>query len=359
MKVLHVYNHFYPCVGGIESHIYDLCKSLAKLGCKSDVLCLNTCAHSNEKLTAYEEHEGIHIYRIPYVNLGVYKFAPTVIKYIKNYDLLHVHGLGFFSDFLAITRPLHKKAIVLSTHGGIFHTSSNWIKKLYFYYWSRFVLKKNSRILAVSKNDERLFSKISNNVIFIPNAINVDQFNIERVPQTNTFIYVGRISKNKRLEDIIKTLSFLEGREIKFYIIGEDWEGIKKNLENLIAYYKLSGMVTFTDKVDRMNLLNYFSKAGFFISASEYEGFGIAALEAMAAGVPVILNDIEAFRNLVKDGENGFIVDFSNPEKASGQIIEILGKDLNEISKNAKRTASDYDLGLITHKIKEVYEAVI
>ncbi|MCK4335996.1 MAG: glycosyltransferase, partial [Candidatus Aenigmarchaeota archaeon] len=152
MKILHVYNHFYPCVGGIERHIEDLCINLIKLGHTSNVCCLNTCGNSKEILKPHEKYKGINIYRIPYKDLKYYKIAPKVLNIIKKYDVIHVHGLGFFPDILSSTKRLHKRPLILSTHGGIFHTKKMlFLKRLYFNLWSRHKLRKVDRIIAVSR----------------------------------------------------------------------------------------------------------------------------------------------------------------------------------------------------------------
>ncbi len=127
MRILQVADRFYPVVGGVEKHVEDLCFNLIKLGHRADVCCLNRYAHSSKKLKSREIYRGINIYRIPYLKLSAekdlpYRVAPKILKIIKPYDIIHVHGLGFFSDTLSITKPFHKKPLILSTHGGMFHT---------------------------------------------------------------------------------------------------------------------------------------------------------------------------------------------------------------------------------------------
>ena len=362
MKVLHVYNHFTPCKGGIENQIEGLCRNLIGLGHESNVVCLNTCSNSQEKLQKFSEYNGIKVYRLPYLNLRFYKIAPSVLKLVMGYDVIHVHGLGFFSDFLALTKFFHKKHLVLSTHGGIFHTKSLYsLKKIYFRLWCRYVLKKFDQIIAVSKKDLELFSKISSDIVFIPNALEIKDFkNLKRETEKNSFLFVGRISKNKRIDNLINTFYFLKKKipDIKLYIVGEDWGGIKNDLDQSIRKKGLEENIIFTGGIkDLEELYSYYSKAEFFVSASEYEGFGISALEAMASSLVVFLNDIPAFRELVEDGVNGVIVDYSNPLVASERISRTISGDINQVRRNVHETVLKYDWGVVITKIEDIYKS--
>jgi len=363
MKILHICPHFYPCMGGIEKHVGDLCKNLIKLGHESDVICLNTCAYSKKKLPKFEIHERIKIHRISSLNFKLYKFAPSVAKYIKDYNIIHIHGIGFFTDFLVLTKFLHKKKLILSTHGGIFHTKDYiLLKKFYFYCLEKFILKGIDKIIACSKNDYKLFSKINSNIKLIKNGIDCGHFSkVKRKPKKNTFIYIGRISENKRIDNLIKTFYFIKKKaNFKLFVIGKDWQGLRNDLEKLVKEKKIEKNIIFTGKVDNQNLLKYLSKAEFFVSASEYEGFGISVLEAMAMGLVPVVNKIEAFRNFIENDKNGFLIDYSKPKKASESILNIISdKNLLKISKNAQKTAKEYDWKMVIKKIIKLYEDVI
>ena len=80
--------------------VEGLCKALQEQKIVSDVLCLNKCAKSSKVLPDKGAKSGINIYRIPFFDLHYYKIAPQVLNYLKDYDIIHVHGIGFFSDFL-------------------------------------------------------------------------------------------------------------------------------------------------------------------------------------------------------------------------------------------------------------------
>lgn len=361
MRVLHVTPGFYPSIGGIERYVEDLCLNLKKLGYTSDVLTLNKMAYSKERLKWYEEYKGIKIFRIPFLNLKYYYIAPDVLKYVKGYDIIHIHGIGFFSDFLSITKPFHNKPLLLSTHGGIFHTKNiYWLKNIYFKLWCRLILKRMDSIISISPQDKKMFSKFR--PILIPIGIYYEHFsNIKRAPKRNELLFIGRISRNKGIDNLIKMLYFLKRKipDVKLYIIGRDWQGIKMELENLIEHLGLKGNVFFIEKVNEKEKISYLSRCQIFVSASYYEGFGITIVEAMASGIPVVANNIQAFRNLITNNENGFLINYSKPKEASEKIYKIMETNLKKISKRAKMTAMKYDWVNIIKRIEEIYSKTL
>lgn len=358
MRILHVCHHFYPCVGGIEKYVEDLCTNLIALGHECEVVCLNTCAKRKDKLPEFVVHRGIKIHRVPFINFRIYKIAPHVLKFVRGKDVVHIHGLGFFSDILTVTRFFHRKPLVLSTLGGVFHTGSHaLLKQAYFNFWCKLTMKGVSRIIAVSKSDEKIFSKFSN-VTHIPVGISFGKFaSLRKKEEENTLLFVGRISKNKRIDNLIRTVSFLKKQVpgIKLLIVGGDWEGIKNELEGMVSRLGLRDNVVFAGRVDEKELLNYYSRSQLFVTASEFESFGITVLEAMASGMPVVLNDISVFREFVKNNENGFIVDYSKPETAANKIASLLGKNLTQVKHRAQETAENYDWKRIANMIEDVY----
>ncbi len=361
MKILHVCSHFYPCVGGVEKYVEDLCINLRKEGHQSDVVCLDTCAYGSEKLKPEEEYRGIKVFRIPYTNLKYYKPAFSVLKHLKSYDIIHVHGVGFFSDLLLLTRFIHKKPVIVSGHGGMFHTKKLLpIKKIYFKAWTRLALRLADEVIAESKNNYRHFSEICKPVL-IPYSIYAEDFSTAREEEKNSFLFVGRISRNKRVDNLVRMVSFLKKfvPSVKLYVVGGDWENIKKDLDKLVADLKLEKNVIFPGEKRGKALLKYYGKSRFFVSASEYEGFGISVVESMAAGCIPIVNGIESFRNFIENGKNGFIIDFSKPEEAAESIRNIMKrKDLGRIARKAKETAMWYDWSNTMKKILWIYEEV-
>ena len=163
MKILHVVRQFYPMVGGLENYVLHLVREQSRQGFDISVLTLNRNYLTGEKLMPRETMKNsIEVIRIPYWGSKKYPLAFKVLKHIREFDLIHVHGVDFFADFLALTSRLHRKKMVLTTHGGFFHTPwASGLKKVYFKTITRQTLKAFSRIIACSKNYQQIFSQIS------------------------------------------------------------------------------------------------------------------------------------------------------------------------------------------------------
>ncbi len=352
MKILHVSHHYKPCLGGVEKVVEELCRNLKKQGQECGVLCLNRCHNGKKRLAAKESFAEAETERLEFANLKYYKFAPFGLDRVRGFGLVHVHGLGFFADFLAVAKFLHRKPLVLSTHGGIFHTKSgSLIKKMYFNLWGRILMKFFDRIIAVSQRDKELFSKIApaRKISVIENGVDFEKFSsVKGVRDGGMFLYFGRLSKNKGLGKLIEAFALVceKNRGAKLCIAGRDFDGLLPGLKRKVEKLGIGNRVLFSGEVSDKKLLGLMSQAGVFVSASEYEGFGISAIEAMAAGLIPVLNGIDSFKKFVKNGENGFLADFSDKGEAAKQMETALKLGAGErmrLAENAKKFASRFD----------------
>ena len=370
MNILHVSHHFHPCKGGIESVVLQSCKALLEKGHECEVVCLNKCAKSKAVLPAESIEKGVSVKRIPFIDLGVYKIAASVLGIVKESgaDVVHVHGINFFSDFLLFSKPLHGKKVVVSTHGGVFHTKKlGALKKAYFGFCQRLLLNRANKVIAVSESDLKLFGKIvpREKLVLVENPVDVPALsstngNVKK----NSFLFVGRLSRNKGLEKLLEAFAIVasEKKDAMLYIVGGDFEGLKAGLEAKAEELGLHGKVEITGEVSEKKLLEHYQSAELFASASEYEGFGITAVEAMAAGKIVLLNSIPSFRKFVKHGVNGFVLDFSNPEKAGKAMLNAANLGTTEkgkIVQAARNKAKDFSLQKYGEKLERIYMDVV
>ena len=187
MRIVHVVRQFYPAIGGFESVVYELAATQVAGGHSVRVVTLDRLFKTETpgKLSARDAVSGIEIVRIPYVGSTRYPIAPSVLKHIRDADIVHVHAIDFFYDFLAWTKPLHRRKLVVSTHGGFFHTAfAARLKRIYFSTVTRASMLWYDGVAAVSLTDQIQFSRIRpRGLVCIENGVNTSKFAGASSPQ--------------------------------------------------------------------------------------------------------------------------------------------------------------------------------
>ncbi len=364
IKVLHAGHHYAPCTGGVERVVQSLCEGCRETGVESSVVCLNRCA-SGGLLPWRDRINEIPVRRIPFIDLKYYKVAPALFLHLyggRN-KIVHLHTMGFFLDFAVLTGFLHRKHIVMSMHGGVFHTEKHsWLKKLYFYGLLGLFLR-NVTVIAHSRNDYGLAKRVKKDVVFIPHSIDCSRFTAPASRQGKTVLFVGRVFRSKRIDLLIKAFAsaLKEHPDAKLVMVGEDW-GERASLEALCKELGCGKRVEFAGSITDKELVKRMQQAAVFASASPYEGFGLSAVEAMACGcIPVVQNN-ESFRNFVEHGKSGFLVDYENTAKAADVIAKALSAAVEQPSKMsaaAQKKAREFCWAENAKKYAAVYSALL
>jgi alpha-1,3-mannosyltransferase len=361
MKVLHLCTDFWPATGGTERFVLDLARYSRGIGIEPSVLCLNRIhGQMDRKLDSRDEVNGIPIRRVAFLDFKYYRPAALPLKWMKQADLLHIHGIGFNLDFAAATRWIHRKPIVLSTHGGIFHTHAvSRLKSVYFHTIHRLAERAVTCCAANSPQDYERFEGVGRNLVVIPNGVDLAPLrgNRDRDKKIGRFLFVGRLSVNKHVENLIRAFAELNkrGTDFELHVVGPDREGLGGSLLALAERLGIQGKIAWGGEVSSADLVREYALADCFVSASRYEGFGLSVIEAMAAGCIPILNDIPAFRNLITPQINGFLADFNDPSNAAAMISQALNQDRSAMRMKARARAEEYAWGTIIQRWKGVY----
>ncbi len=367
MKILHVVRQFHPAVGGIERLTLDLCRYLRAQGHECSVLTLNRDFASGNLLPASEVVAGIPVRRLPFLGPKRYRLAPATLANLGGCDLIHIHAVDSFVDYLALTRFLHRRPIVLSTHGGFFHSPwGSGLKRLYFRTATRLALSQVDRVVCDSPQDLALFTTIApRKCQLIENGIDYDSFaQVHKRLRRGLIVYVGRTDANKRLDKLIEAFAVVARArpEARLALVGPDWLGEWPRLRQIADASAVAERVAFVGRVSDEQLRDWLAEAHFFASASVYEGFGIATVEAMATGTVPVLNDIPAFRHLTDDGRCGLLVDFDDPAAAGRAIVDALAMPTSryeDLSAKVKQAASAYGWQVVGQKFLAVYRDVL
>ncbi|MBU4331842.1 glycosyltransferase family 4 protein [Patescibacteria group bacterium] len=146
---------------------------------------------------------------------------------------------------------------------------------------------------------------------------------IQDANDENIILSVGRLVKWKGMDKLIEIMPELLkiNPKFKLYIIGDGPE--KKNYQLSIINYQLQDKVKLTGKVSHERVLEYLKKAKMFILNTGYEGLPHIVLEAMQAGCPVITTRAGGNPEVVRDGENGLLVQYNNKEQLKGAVLKM------------------------------------
>jgi starch synthase len=233
-----------------------------------------------------------------------------------------------------------------------------------------------------------LFDVDPNRVRVIHNGIDLEEY--RRVDSTDALkrhginpeepylLFVGRITRQKGIIYLVRAIQFMDpGFQIVLCAGAPDTPEIAIEMQRAIeqAKAKRSDIIWIEEMVDRSAVIELYSHAAVFCCPSIYEPFGIINLEAMACGTAVVAGAVGGIKEVVVDGETGFLVSLEqmnespfeplNPEKFSrdlaGKINQLMkDRQLREKFGKAgrKRAEEKFSWSTIAQKTKALYESL-
>jgi alpha-1,3-mannosyltransferase len=366
IKVAHLVRQYYPSVGGMEDVVQNIARhQMEHHQHVPTIVTLNRLfRNSTEILPAEDVVNGVRVVRLPYSGSSRYPLAPDVLRHVRDADVIHVHGVDFFYDYLALTKMIHRKPLVASTHGGFFHTAfASKLKRIYFNTVTRTSSAAYDRIVGTSDNDGATFSEIvsSPKLSVIENGVNVQKYASRGSQQlTPVMIYFGRWSSNKGLVETITLFRDLIAQhpEWKLIIAGREYDHSVADLNALIEQHGLRDHVQLAPNPGDRELADLIAQASYYICLSRHEGFGIAPIEGMSAGLTPVLSDIPPFRNLVDKSGIGVLLDMQQSGNAVAQIANLHAQGAHAYE--ARRVAAQafvqqYDWRHIADRYVQIY----
>jgi alpha-1,3-mannosyltransferase len=177
-------------------------------------------------------------------------------------------------------------------------------------------------------------------------------------------VTIGRFSVNKRLDRLLDVMQALAPRHPDWHldIIGSPSDLDRKALEAEITSRGLSRHVALHVAIDNGAIRNVIARASLFASASEYEGFGLVAIEAMSAGLLPVLHQNDAYRALAETHPDLMLADFSDPRKAAKALeagFARLAEPASRIRQELIRDANRYAWSKVTERYTDAYDEVL
>ncbi len=349
MKVLHVINNLGS--GGAEKMLIDFIN--VRTDVHHDVLLLidNKISY---KLPDNFKYKILSKSDKRFSLLKIYQ----LYKYVKknNYDVIHAH-LFPTQYYVALVKLLLGKSIKIVTTE---HNTTNKRRK----YWlskkiDKFIYNLYDKIIFISDGVKRQFlldfPSLEHKGIVINNGINLESFFSTNTIKNNNkkikLLMVARFDSQKDHETLIKAMNFLDEK----YILSLAGEGVNlERIKNLVKKYNLENRVKFLGFVKDIEKI--YQKHDIFILSSNWEGFGLVAIEAMASGLPVIASNVEGLKEVV--GKAGLLFEKKN-EKDLAEKIKFLGENTLIKEKYIKKGmihAKNFDIKHLVSQTIKLYK---
>lgn len=375
MKVVHVVRQYLPSIGGMEEVVRNLAQyqQTETLYEPSVITVDRVFREPDVPLPPSDILDGIPVHRLPYRGSERYPLCPRVLRALGEADLVHVHGIDFFFDYLALTSLLHGKPLIVSTHGGFFHTLfAQRLKRVYFNTVTRMSARAYQRVIATSENDGQIFSQVvsKDRLLTIENGVDIQKFDdAASRPLLPVLIYFGRWSVNKGILetlDIVAAL-VLQQPETAWQLIiaGREYD---LNTEAILAHASQQGIadrIQIVPGPSSSDLRALIGRASYFICMSRHEGFGIAPIEAMSAGLVPILSAIPPFKRLVATTGMGLILEPALPEVQAQKIGSLHALQCTQADstlnrrESARLAAAPYSWNGVAAAYVQQYDAVL
>ncbi|MEO8665115.1 MAG: N-acetyl-alpha-D-glucosaminyl L-malate synthase BshA [Ignavibacteria bacterium] len=362
----------YPTFGGSGVLATELGKALAQKGHLVHFITYQQPVRLNGFIPNIYYHE-VQVPTYPLFDYPPYEtaLASTMVDVIKNndLDLLHVHyAIPHASAAYMAKKILElegKKIPVITTLHG---TDITLVGKDKTYApVVAFSINQSDAITAVSENlrDETYKTfKIEKEIEVIYNFVDVSRFNRKPIDAFRKVIaphgerilmHASNFRKIKRVQDVVKIFCEVHKKiPAKLLFVGDGPE--RQTAEELSRALGVIDDIRFVGKQEQME--DILAIADLFLLTSDYESFGLAALEAMAAGVPVVSTNAGGLGEININGETGFLADVGDIKTMSEKALDILQNEetLKGFKARAAAHARKYDIQHIVPLYEKLYE---
>ena len=366
MRIIHVIPNLKK--GGAERIVLDICISLEKLG--HSVLLITFTPEDDYKFLSKKVNKKV-IYS---------RFTPSIFKKNSfeidklqsaieefNPDVIHTHL--FEAEIALSALNYHDAKYFTHLHDNIpqfrkFNFATLLSKTALTNYYERNIVidKMKERQTGVIAISEDSFSFAMNNwpksvhKHLLHNAIDTIRFQPnEHSPDQLVLTMIGSFVQKKGQALAIETTAILKKRgfDVQLNLVGDG--ALRNELEQLSKRYNLFQNVKFTGNIN--NPEDVLRESKIYLHTAIYEPFGLALVEAMATGLPVVCTDGRGNRDLIQNGENGFIIHERNAEMLADKI-ELLFNDpilYSNLSDKALQFSAKYDMKQYAQKLLSIY----
>lgn len=326
----------YPSVGGSGIVATELSKQLARRGHEIHVI------SSDMPFRLNTFYDNIYFHQVETPAYPLFKDPPSLLTLANKLlevhrrfglDIIHAHYAIPHATAAYLAREMAGPGapkVVTTLHGTDITLMGNDAS---FADSIAFAINKSDGVTAVSRslrNDTYKNLPVTRDIEVIHNFLECDEWQRVCTPGLcsrlancgeKIIVHMSNFRKVKRVPDVIKTFDWIaKSMPARLVLIGDGPE--MKNACDLVDRYGIRDRVLFMGNQE--NVVPLLSVADLFLLPSEQESFGLAALEAMACGAPVIASDAGGLPEVVVDGETGYLCPVGDVEAMAARAINLL-----------------------------------
>lgn len=316
----------------------------------SNLICANQNINGSKNRIIYEQLKALKIY--------------------NNYDLVH------FPDYA--TPMFYKGKKIATIHDMAMYTMRDKYTKMQI--MTKDILMKNTiknadRLICVSEFSKKelikYYPEVEEKATVVYSGINIPKYDIEgefeantlqkyNIEKDNYILYVGTIAPPKNIHNLIKAYvkACGEGLSCKLVIAGrKGW--MYDEIFKYVNETKMEENIIFTDYISDLELEVLYRNTKIFSSISFYEGFGFPPLEALGRGVPVLLSNIDIFKEICKD--SALYCDPYDIKNISDNMLKLIGDKAlqNKLKSNGEQRIKIFDWSKTAKDIYDIYLDVL
>ena len=380
MKILITSDWYYPDINGVVTSVLNLKNELIRAG------------HEVKVLTLSGDLNSYNIGNVTYIHsISVGKLYPNArirlpfnnkwMRELMEWKPDIIHSQCEFSTFglakqLAnkLARPLvHTYHTVYEDYTHYFSPNKK-IGKKSTAVLSRFICNQTEHVIVPTEKVKSLLLEygITKKISVIPSGIDTEKFNRDNLnearkiirnnlgihPKEKVLLSLGRLAKEKNIDEIISNLSEYKGEKITLLIVGDGpfRDELVKKAGEMVGNVN----VIFTGMVEMDQTAAYYAAADLFVSASNSETQGLTYVEAISVGLPLLCKKDECLKDVLLQDKNGW--SFNEKDEFIQKLNEFMESSkekINIMSATSEIISKKYSQQIFASKMEQIYRSEV
>lgn len=379
MKILIATDFYKPIVNGVVTSVTNLERELLEKGHDVRILTLSNSLRSRKEGNVYYIKSVPADRLYPGARASIYLFGELYNEILKwSPDIIHTQAE--FTTFMFAKRIVKALGIPhVHTYHTVYEDYTHYfsineqIGKKTVAYLSRRLLDALDEVIVPTVKVKKLLEGygVMPGISVIPSGIRLDSFyqktdELEQAelksqlgiaPGKKVLVYVGRLAKEKNLDELLDYYKRLDRDDTVLLITGIG--PYRSRLEELADEMGIKNKIIFVGLVEPITLHKYYKLGDIFVSCSTSETQGLTYIEALACGVPPICRRDLALEGVIIDGINGY--QYDTFEEFKSRVEELLSDEIKrrEMSGRAIENSLGYSTMIFADRVEELYSRVL